>query len=227
MLFVFVSAICVRRTRFYSTMRKRALRRSGVVKDGFLLERAYMGWGIPTFVLDKENRVLYRKCEEGIPVPMDAAGEVRKMWRENGMPVMWHETMDIIHMGFEDVDGDLCLFGPISIGNLSGAQIRDYQFTHKWKNSEAPLCRIPVSQAVSCLSTMYYLFTGRQVSEEVMTERMGEVRETAKEDAWDFMDDYDIFFGFEQEKSFIKNLSWVRCGLMRRPFWRTEEAWSL
>ncbi len=208
-------------------MRKRALRRSGVVKDGFLLERAYMGWGIPTFVLDKENRVLYRKCEEGIPVPMDAAGEVRKMWRENGMPVMWHETMDIIHMGFEDVDGDLCLFGPISIGNLSGAQIRDYQFTHKWKNSEAPLCRIPVSQAVSCLSTMYYLFTGRQVSEEVMTERMGEVRETAKEDAWDFMDDYDIFFGFEQEKSFIKNLSWVRCGLMRRPFWRTEEAWSL
>lgn len=173
------------------------------MKDKFLLEKAYLGWGIPTFVLNGKNQIRYQKCGGDIPVNMDAAAEVRKRWRESQVPVLWYETMDIIHMGFEDEDGDLCLFGPISIGNLSRAQIRDYQFTHKWKN-EAPFCRILVHQAVSCLSTMYFLLTGRKVSEEVLTEKMGTVREPTQEDAWDFMDDYDVFFGYEQERAFIE-----------------------
>ncbi len=145
------------------------------MRDEFLLEKAYLGWGVPVFILNRENHILYQKCGGEIPVNTDAAQEVRKRWRENQIPALWHETMDIIHMGFEDEDGDLCLFGPISIGNLSRAQIRDYQFTHKWKN-EAPLCRILVHQAVSCLSTMYFLLTGKQVSEEILTEQMGTVR---------------------------------------------------
>ncbi len=35
------------------------------MRDEFLLEKAYPGWGVPVFILNRENQILYQKCGGG------------------------------------------------------------------------------------------------------------------------------------------------------------------
>ncbi|MCM1122433.1 MAG: AraC family transcriptional regulator [Eubacterium sp.] len=169
----------------------------------FLLEKAYLGWHIPTFVVNERNEILYQKWESAIPINQDALDRVRDKWRKKKIPAIWHETMNIIHMGFEDDDGNFYLFGPVSYGNISRAQMRDYQFCHRWK-TDVPLCHISPGQAVSCLSIMYVLLTGKQISEKTFLEDMGRQQLDEEEAAWDLMDDYPIFFGYKNECAFVE-----------------------
>lgn len=173
------------------------------MKDEFLLDKAYLGWGIPVFLLNEKNEVLYHKWNTDIPVNSDTAINIRKKWRENRIPALWNETINIIHMGFEDDDGKLYLFGPVSIGNISRAQMQDYLICHRWKNPEGLLCYIPFDRMISCLSTMYILLTGKRISEETIVEYMGEFH-IAEQEAWNFMEDYTVFYGYKQECSFVE-----------------------
>lgn len=137
-----------------------------------MLDKAYLGWGIPTFMLNEKNEVIYHKWDIDILVNLDAAQNVRKRWKEERIPVLWNETMNIIHVGFEDDDDNLYLFGPVSFGSISKAQMQDYQLCHRWKAPEAVLCHIPFDRIISCLSTMYVLLTGRRISEETFLKNM-------------------------------------------------------
>lgn len=172
--------------------------------DKFLLDRAYLGWGIPTFVLNEKNEVLYHKWDVAIPVNLDAVQNVRKRWKENGIPAIWNETINIIHMGFEDEEGNLYLFGPVSFGSISKAQAQDYQICHRWKYSEILLCHVPFGWIISCLSTMYVLLTGRQIPEEILMEHVGEHKEDDEKEVWNFGEDYSVFYGYQQERAFIE-----------------------
>lgn len=170
--------------------------------DEFLLEKAYLGWNIPTFVLNEENDVIYRKCEENIRINLDAVREIRKEWQKIKIPVLWQETMNIMHMGFEDDKKNLYLFGPVSFGSLSKAQILDYQFHHRWNDSGILLCNIPLWQIVSCLSTMYVLLTRRRISEKQLIGHVHSVLEEKEE--WNLIENEADFFGYDNERSFIE-----------------------
>lgn len=174
------------------------------MKDEFLLEKAYLGWGIPVFVLNERNEALYRKWDADIPVNADAAEHVRRKWRENGVPAVWNETINIIHMGFEDDNGNLYLFGPVSFGGISKAQMQDYLICHRWKNSAGLLCYLPFDRMISCLSTMYVLLTGKRALEETIVEYMGKIRAEEEQEAWDFREDYTAFYGYRQECTFVE-----------------------
>ncbi|MDO4285072.1 MAG: AraC family transcriptional regulator [Eubacteriales bacterium] len=143
-------------------------------KQEFFLQKVYLGWDIPAFLLDQEGRILCSACppqERGADagvvhgIDRETILAVRSAWRGRGTPVLWFATSRIVYMGFEDEGERLYLLGPAALGYLSAEQQHRY-----WRQQRRrPQAEIPVltlQQAACALSMLYAAMSGTMISEE-------------------------------------------------------------
>lgn len=175
-------------------------------RDDFVFWKAFRGWEMHTFLLDRENRMLRHTCKDTVKLADELVNEVRRRWGEEKIPVLYFEDDLIFYMGFEDGEGRLYLFGPISFQILSEAQVTSYKFHHKFGKKDISICCIPLNQAAACLSMVYALATGICIEEEEITRQAGRRMEISQENQWEIcslMADMP-YYTYENEKAFLE-----------------------
>ena len=142
----------------------------------FILERIHRAWQIQGCVCSGDGAVLamlINDDENVIQVPPDA-GLIKELYEKCqacSLPVISMEEDMVYYMAFLDEERQMYLIGPIATEKLTFFQYHMYRRRHGIMEQNYRIPYLPPTRALSCLSMVYYMVTGRTVSEkELMQE---------------------------------------------------------
>ncbi len=149
----------------------------------FVLECAYNEWKINMYVFDKTDsliEVFDRENpvwkEENRPsgkedMPREQAellSKIREECNKKNCPVVLPDRDGIYYMAFYDEEKLLYVLGPVSTDTISFSQLISFRKSHLIANPKFRIPRLPFAKAFNLLVMLYYMITGKQVSEEAI-----------------------------------------------------------
>ena len=156
----------------------------------FVLERFFYGWKMNALVFDKDDRIVefcmgtIDKVDtnsivaaEAISAINETAGEffpiLKAKCKEAGIPVIHMEEDGIYYIVFCDAKERTFIFGPVSAEPLSFAQQLSYRKRHHVTYQKYMVPKVSFSKSLNGVALVYYILTGKQVTEQEIMERSG------------------------------------------------------
>lgn len=139
----------------------------------FMLERIHRAWQIQGCVCNVDGVILAMTADDEEKVLPDA-GLIKELYekcRAGSLPVVAMEEDMIYYMAFLDEEERMYLIGPIAAEKLTFSQYHTYRRRHGITEQNYRIPYLLPTRALACLSMVYYMVTGRMVSEkELMRE---------------------------------------------------------
>lgn len=142
----------------------------------FILERIHRAWQMQSCICSGDGLVLAAAANGGGSGPqiLPEAGLIKALYekcQKNSLPVVSMEEDMVYYMAFLDEERRMYLIGPIATEKLTFFQNHMYCRRHGIAEQNYQIPYLPPARALTCLSMIYYMVTGRMVSErELMQE---------------------------------------------------------
>lgn len=142
----------------------------------FILEQIHRAWQMQGYVCYADGRVLAMAVdhyESGFKaVPEETLiKELYEKCQMSNLPIVSMEEDMVYYMAFLDEERRMYLIGPIATEKLTFFQYHVYRRRHGIAEQNYRIPYLPPARALTCLSLIYYMVTGKMVSEkELMQE---------------------------------------------------------
>lgn len=142
----------------------------------FILERIHRAWQIQGCVCSGDGVILAMTAydDDNLPKAPPESGLIRELYERCqtcSLPVVFMEEDMVYYMAFLDEEQRMYVIGPVAAEKLTFSQDHSYRRRHGITEQTYRIPYLPPPRALSCLSMVYYMVTGRMVSEkELMQE---------------------------------------------------------
>lgn len=143
----------------------------------FILEKFYNTWKVNICAWDsKDRREIQLENENPFgknagknstePTEHPFVKKLRKRCEKKQRPVILIEQESIYFFAFCDEEGFLYLFGPATAESISFSQLISYRKKYGIQNQKFRIPVVPVGKMLNGISMVYYMVTGRMVTEK-------------------------------------------------------------
>lgn len=147
----------------------------------FILDRFFYGWNMNIVMFDEKDRLckMWQKgtgYDEAACVGIGTGqmpeylgklfSDIAGLCEGVDYPVIHMEQEGVYYMAFRDVERNLFVFGPASADVLSFSQQISFRKRHQITNQKYMVPKVTFSKALNGLSMVYYMMTGRQMTED-------------------------------------------------------------
>lgn len=139
----------------------------------FVMERVHLEWQINVYYCDNNFEIIDSAIdvyESGYgPAPEKRLIEgLYGKCKNAGLPVIYMEEDMVYYMAFTDEEQKLYAMGPVATENLSFAQHHAFRHRHGILEQKYRIPYMAPAKVLSCLSIVYYMFTGGRVTEQTL-----------------------------------------------------------
>ena len=145
----------------------------------FIVDRISTTWGIACYVLGKnEDPIVCMPHVENVPVlaetnlesryrdMADAISSVRSACENHVLPVLLRDGKQVYYFAFQYNEERLFLAGPFAFDEITFEEIHRFRKRHGINNKEYMMPVMELKTVLNCMVFSFYLFTGKQVTED-------------------------------------------------------------
>lgn len=152
----------------------------------YVLDRFFYGWKMNVLMFNQADCLVetWLEGDAGSPekcVSIDKEAmpeylaqlytEMAEKSKKADYPMIHMEQDGIYYMAFRDEGQNLFVFGPASAESLSFAQQISYRKRHHISNPKFIVQKVAFAKALNGLAMVYYMMTGRQMTEDAIMKR--------------------------------------------------------
>lgn len=188
----------------------------------FILEKFYNGWKVNVCVWNpKDEKEIQFERESLAKNNAGKSGEersevdflkvLRQKCEKEQRPMIVAEQEAIYFFSFCDEEGFLYLFGPATAESISFSQLVSYRKRHGIHDQTFQIPVVPIGKMLNGLSMVYYMVTGRVITEKEIMKDHGELSEKSLQIEKDEFMIYEIQESTEEKRrlAYRDELKWT------------------